>query len=259
MLPNNENCQDELLQLYSDLYENGFETEDDGKKMRLKLPEKIGAPNFGFHDNRFLASIDLGRLGPPAFAMAARRMAEQREAEFRKAKRFLDEIELAIIGLRKTLDDPDHREAELQKCLQDNPILFGVEYRDTIPKLALGTEFQMDFALKTWNGEIHILEIENSHKSLFTQKLRPSADLVHAEQQVLDWYDWIEKFPNYAESRVVNLARPYGFIIIGRTKESERDALTKRNRTFRGKFETLTYDDLLRKAENLRAKVSGKE
>jgi hypothetical protein len=100
------------------------------------------------------------------------------------------------------------------------------------------------------------LEIEDSHKQLFTKKLRPSAQLIHTEQQVLDWYDWIEKFPGYAESRLVNLARPYGFIIIGRAKKSEKTSLANRNRTFRGKFEILTYDDLLQKAENLKSKVS---
>jgi hypothetical protein len=127
----------------------------------------------------------------------------------------------ATSAVFRPINDPDHQEAELQKCLQGNPILFGTEYREVIPKLALGAEYEMDFALKTWNGEIHILEIEISRKALFTQKLRPSADLVHAEQQVLDWYDWIERFPSYADSQLVNLARPYGYIIIGRARELE--------------------------------------
>lgn len=59
------------------------------------------------------------------------------------------------------LSNRDHKEAELQDCLKENPILFGTEYREVIPKLALGSEYEMDFALRTWNGEIHVLEIED--------------------------------------------------------------------------------------------------
>jgi hypothetical protein len=151
VLPNNESSREKLLELYSQLYESGFEADDKGTKKRLKLTAKSGAPGFRFDDERFLEAIDLTQLSPPALAWAARRMAERRDADFRKARRFLDEIESGISALRSVLNEPNHQEPDLQNCLKSHPILFGTEYREVIPKLSLGAEYEMDFALKTWN------------------------------------------------------------------------------------------------------------
>lgn len=51
----------------------------------------------------------------------------------------------------------------------------------------------MDYALRTYNDVYHLVEIEKSTAKLFNKNDDPSAELVHAEQQVLDWSTWLEE------------------------------------------------------------------
>ena len=77
---------------------------------------------------------------------------------------------------------------DLQRCLFRHPILFGAEYIRVIPKFSLGGDFEMDFALQRSSGLIDMVEIENSKHALFTKNGNPRSQLVHAEQQVIDWH-----------------------------------------------------------------------
>ncbi|MCB8980031.1 MAG: hypothetical protein H6657_21685 [Ardenticatenaceae bacterium] len=63
----------------------------------------------------------------------------------------------------------------MQRCLTDNPILFGLDYQLVIPKQALGSEYEMDYALVRWNGQIDLVEIEASTHKLFTKKIKPDS------------------------------------------------------------------------------------
>ena len=96
------------------------------------------------------------------------------------------------------------------------------------------------------------MEIESSNLPLFTQIGNPSSYLVHAEQQIIDWIDWIEKNNSYARAKLKGLLTPKGFVIIGRESslnEKTKASLLRRNKAFNGLIEILTYDDLLNKAE----------
>jgi hypothetical protein len=110
------------------------------------------------------------------------------------------------------------------------------------------------------NGIVDLVEIEASTHKLFTQTGNPSSPLVHAEQQVIDWLDWIEKNHPYAEANLPGLISPVGFVVIGRSSTLDTGAVEKlrrRNQLFRGQIQVLTYDDLLSKANALLDRLEG--
>jgi hypothetical protein len=129
-----------------------------------------------------------------------------------------------------------------------------------IPKHRLGSEFEMDYALERTSGLIDLVEIEASNHALFTKAGNPSEQLVHAEQQVLDWLDWIEKHGEYARTKFPGLLSPVGYVVIGRSASlsvADRARLTRRNLMFQGTLVILTYDDLLARAQALLNWLSG--
>jgi hypothetical protein len=164
-------------------------------------------------------------------------LAELQKRE--EAGRVLAALRLAIAELEGLLNDRERNENDLQRCLTHNPILFGTDYRRVIPKHRLGDEYEMDYALERVSGLVDLVEIEASTHLLFTQAGNPRKELVHAEQQVLDWLDWIERHSEYARDRLPGLMRPFGYVIIGRStnlSEKDRDRLHRRNSVSRGAF-----------------------
>ena len=119
----------------------------------------------------------------------------------------------------------------------------------------------MDYALARVSGVIDLVEIEASTHPLFTKAGDPRKELVHAEQQVIDWLDWIVRHREYARARLPGLMQPLGYVIIGRTagmSKEERDRLHRRNSMFRGALHILTYDDLLDRAKTLLKILKGR-
>ncbi|MDE2588430.1 MAG: DUF4263 domain-containing protein [Patescibacteria group bacterium] len=161
-------------------------------------------------------------------------------------------FEKTIKDFETLLNKPEILEEELQEFLTKHHFIFGPEYQEVKPKHRLGAEYVMDYALRTYNDVYHLVEIEKSLYKLYNRNDDPSAELVHAEQQVLDWFTWLEENNSYARMNLSNLLSPRGFIIIGRDKdltEKLRKKVMKRNAMWTGKIEILTYDDLLNKAK----------
>ena len=78
--------------------------------------------------------------------------------------------------------------------------------------------------------------------------------LVHAEQQVLDWLDWIERHGELARRDLPQLQRPVGYVVIGRDDTLDEDAqrrLRQRNAMLAPSIEIMTYDGLLSRAKAL--------
>ena len=57
----------------------------------------------------------------------------------------------------------------------------------------------MDYALERHSGLLDLVEIESSSLELFTKDGNPRKELVHAEQQVFDWLEWMEANGSYVE------------------------------------------------------------
>lgn len=120
----------------------------------------------------------------------------------------------------------------------------------------------MDYALERASGLVDLVEIEASTHALFNQKGNPSEHLVHAEQQVIDWLNWIEQNSAYARVKLPGLMQPVGYVIIGRSgnlSSDDRQRLHRRNIIFRNSIIILTYDDLLSRAELLLSILEGKQ
>src|SRR2546426_2983381 len=64
-----------------------------------------------------------------------------------------------------------------------------------ISKLALGTDFSTDFVVPHDHASVGwsytLIELESPHSSPFTRSGHPSARLVQALQQVVNWRSWI--------------------------------------------------------------------
>lgn len=167
-------------------------------------------------------------------------------------------LEKSIQEFEKLLNEPKIIEEQLQGFLTNHHFLFGPEYQEVIPKHRLGSEYVMDYALRTYNDVYHLVEIERSTHKLYNKNGDPSAELIHAEQQILDWLAWIEKNSPYARENLPTLMSPKGFVIIGRSRELDvqtNEKLRRRNATWGGKIEILTYDNLLNKAKTAYANI----
>jgi hypothetical protein len=131
-----------------------------------------------------------------------------------------------------------------------------------LPKHRLGSEYEMDYALERLDGVVDLLEIEASTHRLFTQAKNPTQHVVHAEQQVLDWLDWIDTNGEYARTGpkgLAGLVRPVGYVLIGRSTDWSDDdfaRLRRRNQALSGSIRVVTYDQLLEHARNLLSRLT---
>jgi hypothetical protein len=255
--PNTPALASQLASYHRELLLHGFTAPgEDGKRVRLRLTK---GPHIA-HGVRFLDQLQTGHLHTPAEIILIRDEVREELGRRKEAGRILSAIRNAIDELQSCLVATKRNENRIQRCLTKNPILFGTEYRKLIPKHRLGSDYVMDYALQRVTGLVDYVEIESSNLKLFTKGGMPSKELVHAEQQVLDWLSWTEKNSPYAREKLPTIQRPIGYVIIGRSvsmSSEDRSRLVQRNLVFRGTFEILTYDDLLERARNLLQLLQG--
>lgn len=258
--PNSEELAEDLARYYRDLMVRGFTAPNEkGERVRLR-PTK--SPGRKIETIEFLRSLRIGEPRQPAEFALIRRAVEDELERLSTADRVMASLTIAIDELTKGLSARGRNESKLQQCLTKHPILFGLEYRQVLPKHKLGGEYEMDYALERVSGLVDLMEIEPSNFSLFNKKGDSSNHLVHAEQQVLDWLEWLERNHAYARERLSELVRPVGYVVIGRSTgltDGTRRKLARRNATFGGAVRVLTYDDLLVRAENMRDVLLGEK
>ena len=251
--PNNKNVEKELSYYYQKFLKNGFTAPDEeGNDVKLVPVNSKKLDDFKIDK---LSKIDLTKFWSATDLLLLREVIKEEFLKLNNAHRTLSTLEFAIEDLEKLLEIKVRNENSLQKCLTENPILLGLEYSRIIPKHKLGGEFEVDYALEKFNGLIDLMEIESSILSIFTKQGNPSSHLVHAEQQVIDWLDWVEKNNSYARNTLDGLISPKGYVIIGRDStltEKTKASLIRRNKAFNGTITILTYDDVLKKAKSLR-------
>jgi hypothetical protein len=114
--------------------------------------------------------------------------------------------------------------------------LYG--YSPLYSKIRLGSEFEIDFVCfdtGSYGPEWRLIEIEAPSKRLFTKSGQPSAQLLHAIQQVRDWNSWINENLSYARKLMPQVDYPLGYIFLGRWAE-----LSQSNQK---KLRRLAYDN----------------
>lgn len=256
--PNTEALAAALTSHTRDLFLAGFTAPDGtGKRVKLRL---VDAPGAEVDTVEYLRNRSTVRHLGPNEMLLIRDTALREIARRDEATRVLAQLELAIDEFGAALAAHRANESQLQECLQRNPILFGPHYRRVLPKHRLGSEYEMDFALERVDGMFDLVEIEASTHSLFTRRGDPTKALVHAEQQALDWLDWVERNSAYARERLPGLIEPTAFVVIGRSGTLDKGCLrrlTRRNVLFRDRVRILTYDDLLEASRNLLSRLRG--
>lgn len=259
VLPNTSGDEVVLADYYRSLIQDGVVRKDsEGGDVRIALTRYGGTLG---QAGEIVESLS-GDQGLSAGEMRVLREAlEQRASQHAEAARVLTGLRAAISELAALLGQDELAEADLQSCLTRNPLLFGTNYREVKPKHQLGNQYEMDYALVRLGGIVDLVEIERSTDPLYTQRGDPSARLVHAEQQVLDWLAWIDEHGAYARKYLPGLERPVGYVVIGRDASLGSigiERLKRRNTALAGSFEILTFDALLRRAEALLQALTGR-
>jgi len=250
--PNATSSEKELSKYYKNILETGFTAPDkDGKKINLRATNSKEIKDFNVSN---LQNIDLTKFWSALDLLMLKENLQEEFLKLNNAFRTLNYLEVAISKLETALVNENRNENELQSILTEHPILFGIEYAKIIPKHKLGSEYEIDYALEQFSGLIDVVEIESSNLKLYTKQGNPTKELVHAEQQVIDWINWIEKNNSYANSKINGLISPKAFVVIGTNKdltEKDKESLIRRNKIFNGIISVLTYDDLLLKSKTM--------
>jgi hypothetical protein len=258
VIPNTKDLIQVLARYHRDLMVEGFTAPDDsGNRVRLRLTKSPGSK---IETTEFLREISLTEPHSPAELTLLRESIIKELDRLSTVERIIGSLTVAIEQLSNLLSIETRNENKLQRCLTENPILFGLDYTRIIPKHRLGAEYEMDYALERVSGLYDLIEIEASNLHIFNNKGDPSKFLIHAEQQVLNWLEWLEKNYPYAQEHLPGLMRPKGYVIIGRNSSlstNEYRKLMLRNKIFSESLEILTYDDLLNRAQNIEMVLSG--
>ena len=172
-----------------------------------------------------------------------------------------DERRNILCKLEKLIKDfeilleTSHKEEEIQKFLENNPILIQ-PCNQIIPKQKLGEDFVTDFILVNVldQGVIYTLvEIEKPSMRVLTKNGEFSAEFKRAEKQILDWKIWIQDNQDYLQRKLRDFRDPKYLIIGGRSKnlsENEKRRIRVWNASHKD-IEFLTYDDILERAKEL--------
>lgn len=250
--PENDDVEKDLAYYYQKLILNGFTAPDEeGKEVKVRPTNTKKIDDYKIEN---FTNVDLTRFWSPTDLLLLKDAVKNELLKLSNAHRTLTYLELAISELEALLIKKERNENKLQQVLTKYPILFGLEYLRVVSKHKLGSEFEVDYALEKYSGLIDLMEIESSNLPLFTKAGNPSSYLVHAEQQVIDWLDWVEKNNAYARSKAEGLITPKGFVVIGRNltlNEKTKASLIRRNKAFNGMITILTYDDVLNNAKTI--------
>lgn len=156
--------------------------------------------------------------------------------------------------------DVAEREEEIQKAIEENPILLHQFPSERLLfKPAILTFFNADFAIVTPQRELILIEIERPDTQLLKKGGGVAAPLTHAFDQVNDWLHVVDehrlavldslKIPRESVSKV------RGVVIAGRDAGYDAKHLRKLKGTDRGKIAFLTFDDLVSAMDALIAKM----
>jgi hypothetical protein len=152
----------------------------------------------------------------------------------------------ALHGLEQLLGGD---EEPLHQYLKANPKLLMRTLVNCWSKLALGSRVT-DFVLRDAAGDYLLIELEKPSHRLFGKSGKPSAELQHAIDQIVDWKRYLEDNISTVR-RELGLkdisTNPRAVVVIGRrstlSDENRRKLLAIENA--QPKLKIMTYDDVL--------------
>lgn len=117
-------------------------------------------------------------------------------------------------------------EEEVQKFLNENPVLILPNYEEVMIKPTLSDQYIPDYAFATRrNGRLHwtFVEIENPDKRIFTKQGQFTAQFTQAKNQLLQWDSFISQNILFLKEKFHDLNRPSFYLIYGRNDELDSD------------------------------------
>lgn len=246
---NNKKLQKKVEEFQKDIIINGFIEND--KRYALKAYDDYNIKDHNkilerFNKSSYITNAEINLLNNSISA---------KFKEYTSVANFLSRIDLIISEFSSLLTSNKRNENDIQKFITENPIILGTEYKTVIPKHKLGSEFEMDYALERFDGVFDLVELESSSLQLFNKNGQPSHHLVHAEQQILDWQQWLEEKNYYAREKLKNISSPIGIIVIGTNKGADQKKLRRRNVAFSNCLRIYTYDQLLDKIKTFNENI----
>ncbi len=168
-------------------------------------------------------------------------------------ERTIARLESAIEQFEKVLDNYADDEQAIQLFLQarGNPILLDPSAKEIMPKVELGSEYELDFVLLVAEGQYTIVELKQPVFRVLTKEGKLRAEVTAAQQQVKGYFDWISKHAEYARSKLSGINEPQGWVVIGRRNSipDEYGHVLARENAESRRITTMTYDDLLDRAK----------
>lgn len=153
-----------------------------------------------------------------------------------------------LAEFKALLDSDPDREQILQTFLQEHPILLCPTHVRMWPKLPLGATIT-DFVFREANQEYLLVELERSTLRLFRKDGHATAELTHAQGQILDWKRYLEDNLHTVQKELglVGIStNPNGLLVIGRSHsllpQNRRKLQTMLNES--PKLRVMTYDDV---------------
>lgn len=256
---NHDKLEESLSGYYNQLYEHGFELLDENNEVKkYKLADTL-VPDFEKQKGE-LTREKTPRIYSFNEVNYYKNKLMEKLKRLDSAQYVINNLKDGINELSEGLNSSLRNENRLQEILTTYPILFGTEYIEVLDKHRFGSEYEADYVLKRYNGLYDVVEIEASTLNVYTKQGNPASALVHAEQQIMDWLEWIEHNNSYAREKIQELYSPKGYVVIGRSHTltlKTKEKLRRRNLVFRDKIEVITYDDLLENAKSLLTLLTG--
>lgn len=158
-----------------------------------------------------------------------------------------------LAEFKALLDSNPEREQILQAFLQTNPMLLCPTQVQMWPKLQLGATIT-DFVFREANQDYLLVEIERSTLRLFRKNGNVTAELTHAQGQILDWKRYLEDNLQSVqrELKLIGITtNPNALLVIGRSQSllprDRRKLQTMTNVS--PKLRVMTYDDVYENAK----------
>lgn len=163
------------------------------------------------------------------------------------------DLEFAINEFEKVVEVHANDEKMIQLFLTSkrNQILLDPSARSVRPHVKLAEKYVPDFVVEASKEQYVLVEIERPALPLLNAKGRPRAELIHAQQQVEDWFEWISRHSEYARTLIPGISEPKGWVVMGRRSSippKYKNVIARGNAESR-RITTMTYDDLLDRAK----------
>lgn len=150
----------------------------------------------------------------------------------------------------KALIEKNLSEEKYQEFIENNPVILSfLSPKSLAYKSPIGSKYKTDFTLVNNRNQLTLIELQLPSLELFTKSGQISSSLQKESDQVLNWFDEVEK-DRYGKIRDLNInvnvdsiADIRGIVICGRRKSSDTAFHHKLNRYKNIDF--YTYDDLL--------------